>query len=140
MISKDALPDGARIESLVIRPGRLDTNGYNFEDAPLNGLAMEIYQWGIRKGWNEDLDLAEKLLLIHSEISEAFEHYRNGFNGADIVYHRDGKPDGIGIELIDAMIRILHLCAILGLDVDHLMGIKMAYNETRAYRHGNKKA
>lgn len=131
------LAKDARIESMVVKPGRLDTD----VGKPLNALAMAIHEWGVRKGWNDsDLKLAEKMLLIHSEISEAFEHYRDGLDLADIVYHKNGKPDGFGIELIDAMIRILHLCALIGLDIDKLMAIKMEYNESRPYRHGDKKA
>jgi hypothetical protein len=128
------LPSGARLEVLVAKPGGLN------KESPLNDLAMAIHEWGIRKGWDKDINLSEKLLLIISEITEAFEHYRNGFEVTDLVYHDDGKPDGIGIELIDAMIRILHLMALYGLDADRLMAIKMKYNEKRPFRHGNKKA
>jgi NTP pyrophosphatase (non-canonical NTP hydrolase) len=106
---------------------------------PLNELAEEIRAWGERKGWNDkEVNLSEKLLLIVSEITEAFEHYRNGLGVKDIVWDETGKPDGFGVELADAAIRLLHLCALLGLDLDNLLAIKMAYNETRPYRHGNK--
>jgi hypothetical protein len=119
--------------SMVIRPGRLDRS------TPLNELAMAIYDTCEIKGWNEKVDFAEKLLLIHSEISECFEHFRGGLDIADVVHDvKDFKPDGIGIELVDAIIRILHLMAYYGLDIDKLMAMKMEYNAKRPYRHGKK--
>ena len=124
-----------KLEKLILTPGNLDIS----EGKPLNQLAQAIYDWGVRKGWSQDVDLAEKMLLIHSEVSEAFEHYRNHLSFEDLVYDGD-KPDGIAVELIDAVIRIFHLLAAKGVDVDEIMNIKMEYNESRPYRHGNKKA
>lgn len=124
-------------EFVAVKPGNLDVD----EGHPLNAHAMAIHGWAERKGWNEvELKLAEKLLLIISEITEAFEHYRDGLGLGDIFYDENGKPDGFGIELADAAIRLFHLCARIGLDLDRLMAIKMAYNEQRPYRHGDKKA
>jgi len=124
------------VERLNLAPGFLDISS----GRPLNELAMAIYDYCESHGWNKDFNFQEKLLLIHSEISEAFEHYRNGAQYQDLIWDKDGKPDGIGIELIDVMIRLLHLCAYIGFDIDKLMAIKMEYNETRPYRHGNKQA
>lgn len=46
------------------------------------------------------------------------------------------KPEGIPIELVDCLIRVLddlhHMCKV---DVAMAMYIKMAYNKTRPYKH-----
>jgi NTP pyrophosphatase (non-canonical NTP hydrolase) len=57
----------------------------------------------------EDINVAEKIALIHSEISEAFEAYRHK--------NIDGK-DGFKEELGDAVQRILHLCGIFDIDIE----------------------
>ena len=44
------------------------------------------------------------------------------------------------MEMIDCIIRILDWCGKKGIDVDELLRKKHAYNETRPYRHGGKKA
>jgi NTP pyrophosphatase (non-canonical NTP hydrolase) len=41
-------------------------------------------------------------------------------------------------ELADAIIRICHLAGRLGIDIDWHVRAKMAYNETRPYKHGKK--
>jgi len=76
-------------------------------------------------------------VLVHTELSEAVEHARDG---QYIAFDNDGKPDGFVIELADAMIRIMHLADLLGLDLEDAVERKMAYNEKRPYRHGDRKA
>lgn len=91
----------------------------------------------------EDLDkrlvlatIPEKLCLVHSEVSEALEDYRDGT--MITVVNNDGKPEGFPSELADILIRILDLCGALGIDLETEVKIKMAYNATRPYRHGGK--
>jgi len=109
----------------------------------MNERALEILEWGKNNGWNEEnrdkIEIAkEKLLLMHTEISEAVEELRNN-NGLYQIYHKDGtKPEGFPIELADLLIRILHLFAILGIDPDMCVEVKQRYNETRTFKHGNK--
>jgi NTP pyrophosphatase (non-canonical NTP hydrolase) len=49
------------------------------------------------------------------------------------------KPVGFGVELADAMIRIMDLAEWLSIDLDNLIQVKLNYNETRPMRHGGKK-
>jgi len=91
------------------------------------------------KGWNEgERTEGEWAALAHSEISEAFESYRDG--EALIYVSSTGKPEGAAIEYVDAMIRILHWFKRHGVDPRKAMQMKIEYNLTRPYRHGGKKA
>ena len=128
----------------------------------LNKLAVKINQTAHDKGWYENpRSFGEVAALFHSEISEALEEWRNGHELHE-VYHVDSdgggwlfedgnsmmawvkehhvKPEGVPIELADAIIRILDTCAENGIDIDTAIAAKMEYNEGRPYRHGGKKA
>lgn len=70
--------------------------------------------------------VAEKLALIHSEVSEAMEGHRKGLMD-DKLPHRSM----IEVELADAMIRIGDLAGALGLDLGGAIAEKMAFNAQR---------
>lgn len=112
----------------------------------INELVKESHDRAKRKGWYDgesaDRNVPEMLALIHSEISEALEAYREG---SMLVYRHHGelgefKPDGFPIELADAVIRIADLCGYLGIDLEKAIRIKSDFNETREHRHGGKRA
>ena len=102
------------------------------------------------KGWeSRGRDLfCEKMLLVVSEISEALEEFRNGRGLNEIYYpasgaaHREAgtieKPEGIPIEIADAVIRLFDWCAANDVDLETALALKMAYNATRPHRHGGK--
>ena len=48
------------------------------------------------------------------------------------------KPEGVAVELADAVIRIADLCGHLGIDLDAVIAEKMAYNADRPYKHGKR--
>ena len=70
--------------------------------------------------------VAEKLCLIHSEVSEAMEASRKNLMD-DKLTHRKG----VEVELADAVIRILDLCGALELDLDGAITEKLIFNLTR---------
>lgn len=105
----------------------------------LNTLAQRIHDNAVAKGfWKANQDDGMKLMLIVSELAEALEELRKGY-GVQLVYYTEEaptKPEGFGVELADAIIRILDLCAWHRIDIDALVEMKMAYNETRPHMHG----
>ena len=72
-------------------------------------FSKEVYQNAVDHGWHEsNRSVAEIVALIHSELSEALEEYR--CSRPMVWYGENGKPEGIAIELLDAVIRILDFC------------------------------
>lgn len=102
-----------------------------------------IHKWALGKGWwpeGKERNFGELCALFHSEISEAFEEYRN-HKGLTEVYENPNKPgklEGIPVELADAVIRILDFCGHEGINLQDILEKKHAYNHTRPYRHGGK--
>jgi hypothetical protein len=70
--------------------------------------------------------VAEKLCLIHSEISEAMEGHRKGLPD-DKLPHRPMSE----VELADAVIRIADLAGALGYDLGGAIAEKLAFNAVR---------
>lgn len=71
--------------------------------------------------------VAQKLMLIVSEVSEAMEGHRKGLKD-DKLPHRPM----VEVELADAIIRICDLAGAMGLDLGGAIAEKMAYNRSRA--------
>lgn len=80
------------------------------------------------------------LVHIHREISEAFEAYRCCPEGddwkaiAEVAVEVDGetlmKPEGVTVELADAVMRILEFCAYYELPLTEATERKLAFLET----------
>lgn len=99
----------------------------------------------------------EFIALVHSECSEALEEFRGNKGITEIWYselvEHDGisyrrpctadtpgaKPEGIPSELADVLIRIFHYCGENNIDLGSAVLDKLAYNRTRAHKHGNKR-
>ena len=135
------------------------------EHYAIETLQRKIHQGNVDAGWWTDLDtlqsgpngvaslqslaeecrirtrfgkalVAEKLVLIHSEVSEAMEGARKNLMD-DKLPHRKM----IEVELADAMIRILDLAGALQLDLAGAIQEKLAYNAVREdHKVENRKA
>lgn len=108
----------------------------------IDDWANAVNAWAERKGWNDiPASHAEQIALMHSELSEALEAYRIGRLETELsIASPDSraKPEGMYSELADCVIRIMHHCARNGVSLEREIALKMAYNEYRPYRHGDK--
>jgi NTP pyrophosphatase (non-canonical NTP hydrolase) len=95
-------------------------------DEGLNIKMREVREMADAKGFSADhARIWEMLALIHTEISEATDAYKKG------------QPlDKVGEELIDAVIRILHLLSALDVDAEDLFQHKMEINWSRPRKFG----
>lgn len=110
-------------------------------------LVSESYGTAVEKGWWDGLTILdakvipEKIALMHSELSEALEEYRKLGEQSFADYEGEkGKPEGFAVELADCIIRIADLAGHFKLNLVAALRNKLAYNKTRPYRHGGKKA
>lgn len=108
----------------------------------LNELAKMFHEQEKKSGFVGGADpnspelILSKLMLIVTELAEAAEDVRAKKMLVDV--ESGGKPVGFPTELADALIRILGLCAFLGIDIDSVVNWKHEYNKTRPYMHGGK--
>jgi NTP pyrophosphatase (non-canonical NTP hydrolase) len=107
-------------------------------------LVHEAHALSREKGWYDTAsgqDIPTKIALIHSEVSEALEEFREISSGrplSEIYFGEGGKPLGFASELADVVIRVCDLAGFLGIDLEEAIRVKHEFNKTRAYRHGGK--
>lgn len=89
--------------------------------------------------WDEEPQrtFGDQVALMHSELSEALEEYRDGHEPQEL-YFKEAKPEGVPAEFADVLIRIFDTCGRYGIDLEQALTVKMAYNKTRPYRHGGR--
>jgi NTP pyrophosphatase (non-canonical NTP hydrolase) len=112
----------------------------------LNESAAEIHQANVEKGfWQGDRNVGELLMLVTSELGEAMEAHRKGlfckvadFEEENVEHFAEFGKDTFEDEMADSLIRILDMCAGLGIDIEKHVNAKLAYNKTRPIRHGKK--
>lgn len=106
----------------------------------LDALQRECHEIAVEKGfWDlPDANLGEKLCLVHAEISEALEELRKGNPSYYGYYRADGKPEGFGYELADAVIRIFDLAEHEEIPLGDYIREKLEFNKTRPVMHGKR--
>ena len=125
--------------------------------APLTLKVMQeqVHEINQANGWYDDetpRSFGDDVALLHTEVSEMFEAFRDWGLEDQTPGQIDGvpyeessfngslpKPEGVGSEVADVLIRLLDTCQRYDIDLQAEYERKLAYNRTRGYRHGNKR-
>jgi len=100
-------------------------------------LQKRIHKTAVEHGWwEEDRQAPECIALMHSELSEALEAYRDG----NPMSEKIAPFSQIEEELADVIIRVLDYAEQNSFEIGKALAAKMTYNETRPFRHGGKLA
>ena len=98
------------------------------KDITLKEITEMIMLQAKEKGFGtrpEEISVPEKMALIHSEVSEAYEAYRHNDFDSD---------DGFNVELGDIVTRVLHLAGAMGVDIEKEILRKLNSNKTREWK------
>ena len=125
--------------------------------AVIREMTEEVYQNAFAHGWyDKDRTFGDEVALLHSEISEMFEAWREvGMeprnrplkHDALCAFHTNSpcdkgcvaKPEDVASEAADEFIRLLDFCRRYDIDLAYEYERKMRYNRTRPYLHGGRK-
>lgn len=120
----------------------------------LNELSKEIHKNAENKGFWESENIAEKMMLVVTEIAEAVEAHRSNnfcslnegeyrelsYSNIDYfcvdfeIYVKDTFQD----EIADTIIRLLDICGFMNINIEKHIEMKMLYNKSREFKHGKE--
>lgn len=103
----------------------------------LNKFIDEVHNNAVDHGFHDEYRTqGDYISLMHSELSESLEEYRNR---KQMIYRVDGKPEGVAVELADCVLRIFDWAGMMGVDIASIIVEKHNYNKTRPHMHGGKR-
>lgn len=92
-------------------------------------LQKEVYANAVAHGfWDGQVNLAEKLALIHSEVSEALE----------VIRKKSYVLTDLAEELADTVIRVMDLAEYMSIDLSAAIKMKHKRNVQRPHKHGKR--
>lgn len=124
----------------------------------ISDLVSQAHETAVSKGWHGSYDelmlalavgkqhrlatahadrFGALMALIHTEVSEAVEAYRDTGTVVGTV-REDGKPEGVPSELADILIRVADVAGVYGIDLEDAVRRKLEFNKSRPVRHGGK--
>ncbi len=107
----------------------------------LDDMMVEIYHNNQEHGWfDADRSFGDDIALLHTEVSEMYEAFRVTGSTVDqtamMPFGIQAKPEGVGSEAADVLIRLLDTCHRHSIDIEFEYERKMAFNRTRPHKHG----
>lgn len=128
--TKIALAHGELSEALQeFREGHEPTEVYYHYEA---GPRAEIVEFKL------DLDGQNYVRPANGGLSKWHPVEQGKMHDTMLAFGYEAKPEGFGIELADAIIRICDLAERHGIDLTQMVKLKSAYNEGRPHMHGRR--
>lgn len=120
----------------------------------LNDLSKQLHDFQVKAGFT-DHNITQRLMLVVTEVTEAFEAYRKdkrcrvkdyekGYRHQENAEQKKAGfelhvKDSMEDEIADAIIRLLAFCGENHINIEKHIELKMEYNEMRGFKYGGKK-
>jgi hypothetical protein len=94
----------------------------------INDLQADCHRRALEAGWwdGAEINLPEKICLMHSELSEAMEGLRKDLMDDHLPSRKMEE-----VEMADTIIRIMDYCGFRGFDIGGAIREKIEYNANR---------